>query len=79
MGNLIPHNTDLREKGHDVFWHGSHWMKKWDPYLDRLEEFASNFGVGYAERMGAYTKRWDSGLLAFGGGLIALIALALVQ
>ena len=45
-------------------------MHKWDPELDRLEDFASNVGM-------SYIKRLDGGLLAMGAGLLALIALAI--
>jgi hypothetical protein len=49
---------------------GSEWFHHWDQHMDRLEEFASNFGAGYARRV-------DGPLLAMGTGICALIVLTL--
>ncbi len=79
MGKFIPQRAHLYFKLHDVAQHGSEWLHKWDPQLDRLEEFASTVGVDYTQRVGSYARRLDSGLLAIAGGLAALIALAMGQ
>jgi hypothetical protein len=77
MDKLNPHGAHPLLRFNNAVQHGRQWLQKWDPYLDRLDVFASNLGVEYTRRMLARARRWDRGLLAMGGGLLALMALAL--
>ena len=68
MGKLLPTGSALRVRSHDAF---EHWYQRWEPYLDRLEEFASNFG-------GTYVQHLDGAFIALGGAVAALAVLALI-
>jgi hypothetical protein len=67
--SLLPLNTVLRSV--------RRWRKRWEPNLDRLEDFATNLGVGHKERLLAYARRQDGGFFACAVGVIALLLLAL--
>ena len=68
--NRLTHLRTFQGRFHDMVQNGSRWFNRFDPQLDRLEEFASNFGGGYAPRV-------DGALLAMAGGFCALLLLAI--
>ena len=68
MSMLTLRNT-LHHRFQSIVQHRGRWFHRFDPQLDRLEEFASNFG-------GSYLRRVDGALLAMAGGFCALLLLA---
>lgn len=70
MASSLHFGESIHARYVNLLQRSDRWIHKWDPDLDRLEDFASNLGTGY-------TKRLDVGLLAMGAGLLALLALAI--
>lgn len=69
MSRLTLRKT-LHHRFQGIVQGSNRWLQRFDPQLDRLEEFATNFGVDYARRL-------DGALLALAGGLCGLLLLAI--
>ena len=69
MSRLTLRKT-LHHRLHGMAQRSNSWFQRLDPQLDRLEEFATNFGVDYVRRV-------DGALLAMAGGLCGLLLLAI--
>ena len=68
MSRLTLRKT-LHHRFQDMVQSSSRWFHRFDPQLDRLEEFATNFGSDYVRRV-------DGALVALAGGLCGLLLLA---
>lgn len=50
-------------------------LNKWEPQLDRLEDFAANVGMPYTDRAWQRLRHSDVGLVALCSGALALLGL----
>lgn len=68
--NRLTLRKTVHHRFHGMVQNSSRWLHRFDPELDALEDFATNFGRGYGQRV-------DGTLLALAGGLCGLLLLAI--